>query len=166
MNFSIALVHTHNFTARLIQAGMWLWAVVRAKKPYKTWNHFEVRYDNLTSGAVGEGVITRPWEDYVQSKKFIEYIVYALPLTPEEQNKGLAYLQSVEGHKYEYAMFLWHFIKIICGHWHGAETQKKMFCYEHGIRFMNATGKYDLDPYLNPYEFKMWADAHLERIAI
>ena len=144
---------------------MWLYAVLRFKKPEKCYNHFEVGFGEMTSGAIKEGIQVRKWDDYVKEHKgkFFKYVEYELNLNEEEKKKGLEYLKETEGTPYEFANFIWHFLKIITGKWEGNETDRKLFCYEHGIRFLNATGKYDLNPYLNPYQFKKWADKNLKK---
>lgn len=161
MFVSVTIIRTYNFTAKMIHLGMWLWCVFRALKPKKTFNHCEVRYGELTSGAIAEGVKTRPWAYYVHGIKKMQWENYCLELTEEQLRKGLAYLETAEGSPYEFENFWWHLVKIITGKWKGSKTTRQTYCYEHGIRFLNATGKYDLDPFMNPYEFNVWADTNL-----
>jgi hypothetical protein len=71
-------------------------------------------------------------------------------------------LDKAENTPYEFENFWWHLVKIITGKWVGSKTTKQTYCYEHGIRFLNATGKYTINPFLNPYEFKVWADKNLK----
>jgi len=165
MTIYIRLIRTHNFSARLIHIGMWLWAVIRLRKPQLTYNHCEVGSADVTSGAIAEGVKTRMWVAYVAEHKgkYFKFIEYRVKLKPHEWNRGRYYLAKAEGTKYEYSNFIWHTIKIVIGKWIGNRTDKKLFCYEHGIRFLNATGRYNLNPYLNPYEFKTWADKNLKK---
>ncbi len=161
----IVLIRTHNFSARLIHIGMFLWAILRFKKPVKVYNHCEIRYDNYTSGAVAEGVKTRLWEDFIKEHKgkYFKYIEYDINLKPFEKNRVRFYLSKANGTKYEYSNFFWHTIKIILGKWYGNRSSKKLFCYEHCIRALNASGKFNLSPYMNPYEFKKWADKNLKK---
>jgi hypothetical protein len=140
---------------------MFLYALVRFMKPRRCYNHAEVRYGELTSGAIAQGIATRPWPYYVASKKRIEWIDYQLQLTDQEWQKGYAYLQLVEGRKYEYSIFWNHAVKIFTGRWKGRTTDKKLYCYEHVIRFLIATGKYNLHIFKSPYRFRMWADQNL-----
>lgn len=142
---------------------MWIYAALRGKKITKSFNHSEVRFGGLTSGAIDKGVVTRDWRSYLSSfvGKSIEWIDYQLILNDEEWETAYAYLKRVEGTKYEYSNFWNHAIYIFTGKWKGRTTDKKLYCYEHIIRFLNATGKYYLDPVTNPYEFKVWADKNL-----
>ena len=144
----------------MIHVGMWIYAALRGKKITKSFNHSEVRFGELTSGAIDKGVVTRDWNGYILSKK-ASWINYKLDLTDEEWLKGYNYLLRVEGVRYEYSNFWNHAIHIFTGKWKGSTTDKKLYCYEHIIRFLNATGKYYLDPVTNPYEFKVWADKNL-----
>ena len=140
---------------------MWLFAVIRGLRPIKSYNHSEVRFGNMTSGAIAKGVHTREWQGYVDSIKRIKWIDYPLTLTAAQWKKGYAYLQKVEGTKYEYSNFWNHAVNIFTGKWKGSTTDKKLYCYERIIRFMNATGKYDLNPFMTPYEFQVWAKVNL-----
>lgn len=160
---SVTIIRTHNFSAKMIHVGMWIYAVLRGKKITKSFNHSEVRFGRLTSGAIGSGVRTRTWSSYLNNflGKSIEWIDYRLVLSDEEWKAAYAYLERVEGTKYEYSNFWNHAIHIFTGKWKGRTTDKKLYCYEHVIRFLNATGKYYLDPVTNPYEFKVWADKNL-----
>ncbi len=157
----IRLIRSHNFTARLIHLGMWLWAVLRFKKIRRTYNHCEVGYDNLSSGAIAKGVKTRDWNVVLKEHKWMEWMEYKIELTQDEWIKGYSYLVDVEDTKYEFENFWWHLVKIITGKWKGSTKAKELYCYEHGIRFLNATGKYKLNNYMNPYEFKLWCDRNL-----
>ena len=164
MIVKIRIIRTHNFSARLIHVGMWLWAILRFKKPQITYNHCEIYYDGKSSGAIAEGVKTRDWEEVLNEHKgkYFSYIQYKLKLKPYEWDRAKEYLNKVEGTKYEYSNFIWHTVKIVLWKWVGNKTDKKLFCYEHCIRFLNATTKYNINPYLNPYEFRLWADKNLK----
>ena len=164
MTIYIRLIRTHNFSARLIHVGMWLWAVLRFKKPVRTYNHCEIGYSEHTSGAIAGGVKTRLWKDYVKEheRRYFDFVQYRIVLKPHEWDRGRYYLAKAEGTKYEYSNFLWHLVKIVTGAWKGDRSAKKLFCYEHCIRFLNATGRYHIDPYLNPCQFKRWADRNLK----
>jgi len=146
-----------------IHAAMWTWAVVRGIQVKKCYNHAEVHVADMVSGAIGGGVTTRPWGKYKAKfeNRYLKYIDYHLDLTEYQKQKGIEYLQKVEGHKYEFENFWWHVVKIITGTWSGNKNTKELYCYEHAIRFLNATGKYNISPYMNPYEFKVWADENL-----
>jgi len=160
MKISITIVRTYNFTAEAIHLGMWLWCVLRFKKPRKSYNHCEVRHGKLTSGAIAKGVVTRLWDSYIHNKK-IKWIDYELDLTEREWMKGQDYLIRARGTKYEFENFWHHTLKIFSGKWKGSNRATRLYCYEHGIRFLNATGKYNLDTNMNPYQFKIYADENL-----
>jgi len=162
---SITTIRTKNWSARLIHIGMWLWFKLRGLPTQTCYNHVEVRFGNMTSGAIDSGVKTRKWEDYVKSKsgKYFQYKNYQLNLTSEQLKNGINYLQNSENISYEFENFFWHLIKIITGKWLGDKTSKKTYCYEHAIRFMNSTGKYDLNVFMNPYEFEVYAEKNLKQ---
>lgn len=160
---ALSLVRTHKITALIIHLGMFLYAILRFLKPKRSWNHDEIRFGELTSGAIAEGVKTRSWPYYVAEHhgKYFRHYDYLLELTDEEWAKGYEYLKQAEGTKYEYANFLYHAIKIFTGVWAGSRSTRQAFCLEHAIRFINATGKYKINPYISPYEFEAWADNNL-----
>ena len=158
---NIRIIRTRNFTAKLIHLGMFLWAILRWKKINRTYNHFEIGYDGLTSGAIKDGVKTRNWLRYVKEHKWIEWVEYTLELTDEEWNEGYKYLTDVEDIKYEVENFWWHLVKIIIGKWKGGRSSKELYCYEHGIRFLNVTKRFELDNFLNPHQFKILADKYI-----
>jgi hypothetical protein len=56
MKIAITIIRTENFTAKAIHLGMWLWAKFRGLPVQKCFNHCEVRYAELTSGAIAKGV--------------------------------------------------------------------------------------------------------------
>lgn len=157
---NVTIIRSHNFTAKAIHLGMWLWCVGRGLKPEKTYNHTEIGYDGLTSGAIAEGVKTRNWSKYWSKFKNAERIHYEIPLTKIQWEKGKKYLDKAEDTPYEFENFWWHLVKIITGKWKGSKTSRKTYCYEHSIRFLNATGKFKLNAFLNPYEFKKIFDKY------
>lgn len=157
---AVTIVRSYNISARIIQFGMWVWAKLRKLPTYKTYNHCEIRYSNLTSGAIASGVKTRVWLDYVKEHKK-EWISYELNLTPQEIADGIKYLYKSENTPYEFENFWYHAIKIFTGKWEGSKKATELYCYEHAIRFMNATKKYNLPISMNPYEFKIWAENNL-----
>lgn len=160
---AITLVRSHNFSAKLIHIGMFLWCILRLKKPVKTFNHIEIRCGEYTSGAVPEGVKTRKWEPYISRIKNVEWIDYELNITDSELKHGQMFLKMSEGIPYEFENFIWHLIKIITGVWVGSKSNNHTYCYEHVIRFLNYTFDLKLDPFLNPYEFKVWIDKHYNK---
>ncbi|MFP4018898.1 MAG: hypothetical protein ACLFUH_06580 [Bacteroidales bacterium] len=160
---AIKIIRTKNPVALAIHAAMWLWAILRGLPTTKCYNHAEVHVFDMVSGAIGGGVETRLWKEYKAEFEgcYFRFINYPLRLTDDQLQNGIKYLKKVEGRKYEFENFLWHIIKIITGKWKGDRNAKQLYCYEHVIRFLNATGKYNISPYLNPYEFKVWADKNL-----
>ena len=148
---------------------MWLWAILRFKRPTRTYNHFEVGYtDVMSSGAVEDGIENRPFKTYLKEHPVLEVAEYEIFVTKKEYRNALKYVHESRGIKYEISNFIFHAIKIFTGLWLGSKTSKKLFCYEYGIRFLNHVKGYRLDPYMNPYEFKLWADktlgsCHLKR---
>lgn len=159
--YKIALVRTNNFTARLIQIGGYIEAKRKGIEPRMIMNHAEIRHGDKTSGALSKGVKTREWLPYWLSLKHAQKKEYVLNLTPEQARKGQKYLDEAEGTKYEYSMFLFHALKIFFGVWFGSRSSRKLFCFEHIINFLNATGKYSISPYISPLEFDLWAEKNL-----
>ena len=161
MKISIVLIRSSSLISRLIRASMTLWCIVRFIKPTKTYSHCEVKFGQLVSGAIDEGIKTRVFTTYLNTLKDYEFKMYYLNLTEDEWIKGNDYLTEVENTPYEYTNFIYHIIKIFYGKWEGNKDKKKLYCFEHGARFLNATGKYNVDLFLNPYEFKAWCDKNL-----
>ena len=56
----------------------------------------------------------------------------------------------------------WHLIKIITGFWIGSKTNNHTYCYKHGIRWINSTFNVELDVFMNPWQFKEWADKNYD----
>lgn len=161
---TITLIRTKNISALAIHLGMWLYSSFRGLPSIKCYNHAEVRYDNLTSGAISPRVKTRKWDEYVRKYKgkYFKPLFYEIELNEEQWEKGKAYLHKTEGTPYEYSIFIFHPLKIYFNKWFGSKTDKRLACYEHMIRFLNATGKYDLDIFMNPYEFQVWGIDNLK----
>ena len=159
--YSVSIIRSYNLTAKMIHLGMFLWCIFRFKKPKKSYNHCEIRFGNLTSGAIASGVKTRKWDNYYnESKK--QVIDYELKLTNEEMFRSYLFLKSTENIPYEFENFLWHLIKIITGFWIGSKTNNHTYCYEHGIRWINNTFNVELDVFMNPWQFKEWADKNYD----
>jgi hypothetical protein len=140
----VVLVRSYNLSAIIIHIGMFLWYLLRFKKPSYCYNHCELKYGEMTSGAISKGV---------KSRNFKEYLKYfTIELTEKQYEKGMKYLKSSENTKYEFVNFLFHTLKIFTDRWYGSKTTAELYCYEHVIQFLNATGKYNIDPFLNPVE--------------
>jgi len=166
----IRLINSNSFASKIIRAGMWLWTVSRGLPRMKTYGHLEIVFEMngilMSSGATATegGANIRTWADYIQIYHFnhtIDYISYPLLLTKNESDLLIQYLEKAEGEPYEFENFFWHLIKILTGKWEGSTTTRQIYCYEHGIRALLATGKYDLDIFMNPYQFREWADENL-----
>ncbi len=160
---SITIIRSYNFTAKAIHFGMWLWAILRNSKPAKCYNHCEFRWDNMTSGAISEGVKNREWLPYWKHFKKAEKIDYWINFTNEEWDRVIKYVRESKDTPYEFVMFWHHFLYILTNEWKGDNTDKKLFCLEYVIRILNVSCKFDyINPYMNPYEFKIWADKNLK----
>lgn len=164
MKISISIIRTKNFTAKAIHLGMWLWAKLRGLPVIKCHNHCQVRFGEFTSGAIAKGVKTMFWLDYVESHdgKYFEWIDYWIDTTPEQWTAIKAYLKEAENTPYEFENFWYHLVKIITGKWKGSKTTRQTYCYEHGLRVLKLMG-YDVDIFMNPYEFRVWADKNLKQ---
>lgn len=152
----VVVEHTHNFTARLIQFWMIIDALVHGKRPTFTYNHALIEHSGWVWEAIDKGVVRRSLEEHYTEKKYrngYKSNEYKLKLNAVELSRTLTYLKGQEGKPYEYANFIFHVIKTFKG-WKGSKTDKKLYCYELVIRAINASGKYKLDPFLNPSEFK------------
>lgn len=152
----IVLEHTRNFSARLIQLWMWVDAIVHLEKPTFTYNHALIEHEGIMYEAIDEGVVC--WskaEHYKQKKHKKGYKAYTveLDLTEDQVQLALHYLIDQLEKDYEFSNFLFHPIKTFFG-WLGSKSDKKQYCYELVIRTLNATGKYKIDLFLNPREFK------------
>lgn len=152
----VVIEKTKNFSARLIQFWMWVDALVHGVIPKVTYNHAFIIKDNTIWEAVDEGVIKINFDAHYAKKKYergVNTRHVRLYFSSEEQEKVLNYLRSKEGTKYEFSNFLFHPLKTITNKWLGQKNDKKLNCYELVIRAINASGKYEIDPYLNPREF-------------
>lgn len=147
------IIRSYNFTAKVIHLGMWLWRVTRGLPKQTCYNHAELGYDDMTSGAISEGVKTRKWRKYIDSFKRVEYIRYKVLISDERWDEVKSYLDKAEGTPYEFENFYWHLIKIITGKWKGSKTTRQTYCYEHVLRVLKIAG-YEVDVFWNPYEFK------------
>lgn len=151
-NLQIVLVRSYNITARVIHLGMFLWYVIRFKKPKFCYNHLEVKYGDMTSGAISEGVKSRNFSQYLKDLGKYKLKIYNVYLTDRQYNKAMEYLKEAEDTEYEFENFFWHALKIFTDKWYGSKDTSELYCYEHGIECLNATGKYKINPYLNPVE--------------
>lgn len=147
--------HTHNFTARLIQFWMFVHAVLHLKMPTVTYNHMAIYDDRegIVYEAVSKRVIGISLADHEKHHPDKMTKELKLNLTLRQEYRMREYLKKQVGKKYEYSNFLWHVIYTLTGVWFGSQTDKRLYCYELGIRAMNASGAYNLPKFLNPFEF-------------
>lgn len=152
----IRLEHTANFSAKLIQFWMIVDALKNFKKPQFTYNHVLIEQNGIVYEAIDDGVVCNTLKEHFAhkkySKKYDEKII-ELDLSQSETARALNYLNDQVGKLYEYSNFIFHPVKTITGKWKGEKTDNRHYCYELVIRALNATGKYNLDPFLNPREF-------------
>jgi len=150
--------HTHNLSALIIQLGMNIDHVINGTPINgKVYNHWLIEHDGYVYEAIGHGVKKWTMAEHNAQKKVknhCERIEYELNLTNEELKLALNYLEKQKDKKYEYANFYWHLRKIFTDKWEGDTTDKKLYCIELVILAMNVTGKFNIDPYLNPIEFR------------
>lgn len=152
----VVIEKTKNFSARLIQFWMWVDALVHGCVPKITYNHTFLIDGNTIWEAVEEGVVKTTFDAHFAKDKYkrgVNTRHIRLYFSPEEKEKVLEYLKSKEGTEYEHSNFIFHPLKTITDKWLGQKTDKKLNCYELIIRAINASGKYNIDPFLNPREF-------------
>lgn len=155
----IVLEHTRNFSARLIQFWMIIDAAFHKKIIKKTYNHSFISEGTILWEAVDEGVVKTTFDRHYNHNKYKKPFNskhIKLTLSPLERIKMVNYLKEQEGKEYEYSNFVFHPLKTIFNKWLGKKDDKKLYCYELVIRALNASGKYNLDPYMNPREFFEW----------
>lgn len=151
----IRIERTYNFSAIIIHIGMWLYAILRFKKPIKTYNHALIIYEDNCWESIAKGVVKHSVLEHLkrfENRKY-EYLEKEIFLTKYQLDQMVVYLNYQVSKKYEFSNFLFHFIKILKNKWIGSKSDKKFNCYELVIRALNRTRKFKLDPFLNPYEF-------------
>lgn len=164
----IVTIRSYNFSARLIHIGMWLWAKLRGLSLKRCYNHTEIAWLDeesskwMTSGAIGKGVKTREYLKYINSFSKAELSVYEFQLTEIQFTNMQNYLIKAENTPYEFENFYWHLVKIITGKWKGSKSTRQSYCYEHMLRAVKASRKFEkyftdktLDVFMNPYEFSV-----------
>ena len=152
----IRLEHTANFSARLIQFWMIVDALIRLKRPKFIYNHVLIESNGFVWEAIDAGVVNSTLSEHFSHKKYRKPYtdkVIELDFSEAEKALAIAYLNNQVGKKYEFSNFLFHPIMTLTGKWKGQKTDNRHYCYELVIRAMNATGKYNLDPFMNPREF-------------
>ncbi|WP_428743163.1 hypothetical protein [Tenacibaculum sp.] len=154
MIVEIKTIRTKTFTARIIHFGMFLWAIFNGLKLKQCYNHCEVKFGELTSGAIAQGIKTRKWQTYVDEHKgkYFKTHTYNFTFSDEEWRKAQEYLNRAENTPYEFENFWYHAVKIFTGKWKGSTKPTELYCYEHGIRVLNCKNNIDLNTNLNPYE--------------
>jgi uncharacterized protein YycO len=130
-------------------------AIRHFKVPSFTYNHSLVYVQGKVYEAVDEGVVCVSLDEHYSHDKYkrgFDKIEVTINLTREQERKALEYLKEQVGKKYEFSNFLFHPIKTIVGSWIGSTTDSRQYCHELTIRALNASGAYNLDPFLNPRE--------------
>lgn len=170
----VVLIRTHNLSARLIHLGMFLWAILRFKKPKYIYNHVEIVYRDkkgnlMTVGAVSPTVRIMKWEDYVEEHegrffKYKAYEIFPQRFTLHSSKfrnariLALNFLMTQLGKKYEYANFFYHAVRIFTGKWYGSRTTRRQYCLELAIRTINKSPLINLPVFISPYEFQEFLD--------
>lgn len=161
-NVEVVLVRSYNITAKIIHVGMFLWYVLRFKKPKYCYNHAEIKYGDMTSGAISEGVKSRNFEQYLKDLGKYKLKKYTVELTKKEYERGMEYIKEAENTDYEFKNFFYHALKIFTDNWYGSTDSSELYCYEHVIRFLNESTKYYFNPFLNPVEAEKLFDIKLK----
>ena len=131
-------------------------AVFHGEFSQKTYNHTFICDDKTIWEAVSAGVIRTNFNEHYSHKKYQKPFSsrhIKLNLTPIERIRVINYLKEQEGKEYEFSNFIFHPLRTLFDKWLGKKNDKKLYCYELVIRAINASGKYDFDPYMNPREF-------------
>jgi len=132
-------------------------AVKNFKRPTFTYNHSLIYVQGKVYEAVDKGAVCISLDEHYSEKKYKSGFYkeeITIDLTKEQERKAVDYLKEQVGKKYEYSNFLFHPIKTITGAWMGSNTDARQYCHELTIRALNASGAYNLDPFLNPREFE------------
>lgn len=154
----VLIVHTENFSARLIHLGMKLFCFLRGYKiPKIIYNH-ALLYDEST-GYIYEAdfpkVVKLTKEQWLNKKKNKRVIVKEVEfyLTTSDSAIMRDYAEEQVGKNYEILNFWYHMLKIFINVWLGDISDKSHYCYELVIYALNKRYKKYIYPYLNPYEF-------------
>lgn len=150
----ILILRTQGIVPWIIHFGMRIF--LRKNDLQSDWipNHAEVKVGNTVSGAVAKGVKSRSYDSAYKKWHKPEIKAFPITLDEEQYRKGIEYLILAENTPYEFENFWYHARKVLWGGWKGSTTARELYCIEHAIRFLNATGVYGfINPYLNPVEF-------------
>lgn len=152
----IWLIHTTNFSARMIHLGMKIYCWLRGKKvPEVIYNHALVFDGTLITEADYPVVDCMGLKAWKNKKKNQTAIIKKLPLdlSIEQNNAMWHYLNDQEGKKYELLNFWWHLVKIFTGKWYGKRNDNQHYCYELVLWALNMSTGSNYDVYMNPIEF-------------
>lgn len=159
MEFKIVLIRNYKLTSLLIHAGMFLYCILRLKKPVVTYNHLEIEVGGYSYGAIAEGVRGRTIEKAAKSfgrHKRKEYIFNA-----DEWRLNFELHKQINK-PYQFRNFLQHAIDIFCDQWFGYRRKKaldKIYCYELGFYILNSMGILESAWWkINPYNAKKLLD--------
>jgi hypothetical protein len=139
--------HTYHFSSRLVQIGMFLWQIIRFRKPRKIYNHwgFKIYDKDENYEAIAKGV-EKTNRKLASNNKIWSVVIY-----PE----AFEYLNKQVGKKYEYSNFLFHAFRIIFPKWFGNKTDKRHSCVELVSRTLIKSG-YNINVWSNPVELEDW----------
>ena len=160
----IVLVRSFGILAKIIHAGMYLWYVIRARKPRKVYNHADIYIKNMVSGALAKGVTNRTYhEAYIKDDKRRELLIYDMGLSIRQEGKLYNFCLSQSETPYEYINFLRHTIDIFFGKWKGPKgkkAEKRVYCIEYAAMGINKVfpGSIKKPWKINPIRFKEYCD--------
>lgn len=136
----IILIRTNNLFARAGRFFMRWYNKVFHRDARVRYNHAEIYYLGNTYGSRKKG-IGKTWaSDYYS--KHTDYLVLTpvIPYSLKELRRGMVYINSVEGHKYEkFVVFSWPIYIITFGLVKlSKNTDKRSECFEFVARYSNA----------------------------
>lgn len=163
----VILVRSYDALAKIIQAGMWTWYIVRGKKPKKVFNHAEIYTMDLVSGALARGITNRSYQKAFADGKKRELLFYDMNLSIRQKDKLYKFCLDQGGKPYEYINFLRHTIDIFFGKWKGPKgekAEKRVYCIEYAAMGINEVfpGSIKKPWRINPVEFKLYCDKHFK----
>ena len=169
----VILVRSFDALAKLIQAGMFTWYVVRGKKPRKVYNHAEIYVNGMVSGALARGITNRSYKKAFEDGKKRELLFYEMNLNEDQTDDLYEFCLDRGGVPYEYMNFGWHAVRIFSVFFTGTDVwlgrkrkkaKKRTYCIEHGadcvkVKFPKSIKR----PWrINPVEFKKYCDEHFK----
>lgn len=161
----VILVRSFDALAKIIQAGMFTWFIVRGKKPRKVYNHAEIYVNGMVSGALAKGITNRSYKKAFLDGKRRELLFYDMNLSNKQETKLYEFCLDQGGKPYEYINFLRHAIDIFFGKWKGPKgkkAEKRIYCIEYTAMGINEVipGSIKKPWRINPIRFKEYCDKH------